>query len=153
MGLSWSLETARTAQRRMAMRTTNKAGSSRRARRDQNAPKLTRDDRPHSTRSSEVIRYPERTKKVSRSEENHEQTREQPPSPPRPERAEVDPRRPAPLHEEQRGDQIPGEDEEGVHPEEPAGHLPSPEVERDDRPDGHGPPAAQGGLVHEGCRE
>ena len=63
--LSWSLETASIAQRPMAMRTTNKAGSSRRARRDQNAPKLTRDDRPHSTRSSEVIRYPERTKKVS----------------------------------------------------------------------------------------
>ncbi len=62
---SWSLETASIAQIAMAMSTTNRAGRSRRARRAQNAANLIPDDRPHSVRSSEVIRYPERTKKVS----------------------------------------------------------------------------------------
>ena len=54
--LSWSLDTASIDQIPIAMRTTNRAGSSRRARRVQKAGKLMREVRPHSTSSSDVIR-------------------------------------------------------------------------------------------------
>ena len=73
-------------------------------------------------------------------EEQHQQQRgEQPPRPAGPERPQLDREGLAPLAHQQRGDEEPGQDEEGVDPHEPAVHVRDPAVEHHHGDDGAGP--------------